>query len=105
LKEKNWPGTFFITFFIKETGDWLASVITGHVNYCGVPGNMDRVWDFAQQCEREWFKTLRRRSPKARKLKWSDVRENFKGLIPRPHVAHPYPEERFWRQKLEVGAG
>ncbi len=91
--------------YVKETGEWLASVITGHVNYYGVPGNMDKVWKFYQRCEREWFKVLRRRSQKARKLKWSDVREKIKSQIPRPHLAHPFPEKRFWRQRLEVGAG
>ena len=90
---------------IKETGEWLASVVTGYVNYYGVPGNMDRVWEFYHRCEKEWLKVLKRRSQKAQKLKWSDVRDKFKGLIPRPHVAHPYPEKRFWRQRLEVGAG
>ena len=89
---------------MKETGEWLASVITGHANYYGVPGNMNKVREFKQRCEREWIKVLRRRSQKARKLKWSDVREKFKGLLPSLKVVHPYPEKRFWRQRLEVRA-
>jgi group II intron reverse transcriptase/maturase len=90
---------------IRETGEWLASVITGHMNYYGVPGNMDTVRAFHQRCEREWYKIVKRRSQKARKLKWKVFRGKIKGLIPRPRVVHPYPEERFWRQRLEVGAG
>lgn len=89
---------------MKETGEWLASVITGHANYYGVPGNMKKVQEFKQRCEREWIKVLRRRSQKARKLKWSDVREKFKELLPSIKVVHPYPEKRFWRQRLEVRA-
>lgn len=89
---------------MKETGEWLASVITGYANYYGVPGNMKRVQEFKQRCEREWIKVLRRRSQKARKLKWGDVREKFKKLLPTLKVVHPYPEKRFWRQRLEVRA-
>jgi group II intron reverse transcriptase/maturase len=90
---------------VNETVSWLASVITGHINYYGVPGNMDTVREFHQQCERECFRTLRRRSHKARKLKWEKFREKVKGIIPRPRLAYPFPEKRFWRQKLEVRAG
>ena len=89
---------------VDETATWLASVIKGYINYHGVPGNMDTVRGFHQQCEREFYRTLRRRSNKARKLTWKDFREMVKGKIPKPRVAHPFPEKRFWRQRLEVGA-
>lgn len=89
---------------VDETATWLASVITGYTNYHGVPGNMDTVRGFHQQSEREFLRTLRRRSNKARKLTWDDFRKMFKGKIPKPRVAHPFPEKRFWRQRLEVGA-
>jgi RNA-directed DNA polymerase len=90
---------------IKQTGEWLAQVINGHMNYYGVPGNMDRIRDFQQRCEREWYKVVRRRSQKAQKLKWKEFRKKIKGLIPRPHLTHPFPGERFWRHRLEVRAG
>lgn len=90
---------------IKETGEWLASVTTGHTNYYGVAGNMDTVREFYSRCVKEWYRTLRRRSQKARKLKWSDFREKVERTIPRPRLAQPFPEKRFWRQRLEVGAG
>ncbi|NIM16284.1 MAG: group II intron reverse transcriptase/maturase [Candidatus Aminicenantes bacterium] len=90
---------------IKETGEWLASVITGHTNYYGVAGNMDTVREFYSRCVKEWYRTLRKRSQKARKLRWSDFREKIERTIPRPRFAQPFPEKRFWRQRLEVGAG
>jgi len=90
---------------IKETGKWLATVITGHKNYFAVPGNMDAVKEFYKQCMRQWLRTLRRRSHKAQKLTWEVFRKKVEELIPRPRLVHPFPEQRFWRQRLEVGAG
>jgi hypothetical protein len=90
---------------VMVTGKWLATVIRGHTNYYGVPGNMDAVKEFYKQCMRQWLRTLRRRSHKAQKLTWVDFRKKAEKLIPRPRVVHPFPEQRFWRQRLEVGAG
>jgi group II intron reverse transcriptase/maturase len=90
---------------VMVTGIWLATVIRGHTNYYGVPGNMDTVKEFYKQCMRQWLRTLRRRSHKAQKLTWVDFRKKAEKLIPRPRVVHPFPEQRFWRQRLEVGAG
>ena len=90
---------------VKITGKWLASVITGHANYYGVPGNMDTVKEFYKQCMRQWLRTLRRRSQKGKKLTWEKFLRKTEKLIPRPRLVHPFPEQRFWRQRLEVGAG
>jgi len=90
---------------INETGRWLAKVISGHTNYYGVPGNMDTVREFYKQCVRMWLRTLRRRSHKAQKLTWEVFRRKTEKMIPRPRLVHPFPEQRFWRQRLEVGAG
>ncbi len=90
---------------VDETGEWLAKVISGHANYYGVPGNMDTVKEFYKQCVWMWLRTLRRRSHKARKLKWESFLKKAERLIPRPRLVHPFPEKRFWRQRLEVGAG
>jgi group II intron reverse transcriptase/maturase len=89
---------------VDETVTWLASVITGFINYHGVPGNMNSARGFHQQCERELYRTLKRRSNKARKLTWNDFRKIVKGRIPKPRLSQPFPDERFWRQRLEVGA-
>jgi group II intron reverse transcriptase/maturase len=89
---------------VEETVAWLASVITGYSNYHGVPGNINAIRGFHQQCERELYRTLKRRSNKARKLTWKNFRDIVKGRIPKPRLTQPFPDERFWRQKLEVGA-
>jgi RNA-directed DNA polymerase len=90
---------------IRETGKWLATVIMGHANYYGVPGNMDTVKEFYKQCMRQWLRLLRRRSHKAQRLTWESFLKKTEKLIPRPRMVHPFPEQRFWRQRLEVGAG
>jgi hypothetical protein len=90
---------------VRETGKWLATVIMGHANYYGVPGNMDTVKEFYKQCMRQWLRLLRRRSHKAQRLTWESFLKKTEKLIPRPRMVHPFPEQRFWRQRLEVGAG
>jgi len=90
---------------LNVTGKWLAAVITGHVNYYGVPGNMDTVKEFYKQCMRHWLRTLRRRSQKGKRLTWEKFQRITEKLIPRPRLVHPFPEQRFWRQRLEVRAG
>ncbi len=90
---------------IKDTGKWLRSVIIGHSNYFGVPGNMDMVKEFYKQCIRAWMRALRRRSHKAQNLDWKRFNRYTKWLLKRPRLAHPFPEVRFDAKKLEVGAG
>jgi group II intron reverse transcriptase/maturase len=89
---------------VDETVTWLASVITGYINYHGVPGNVDSIRGFHQQCERELYRTLRRRSNKARRLTWKKFCKLVKGRIPKPRLSQPFPDKRFWRQRLEVRA-
>jgi RNA-directed DNA polymerase len=47
---------------IPEQGQWLGSVVRGHLAYYAVPGNTDAVQAFRTQVTRHWFKALRRRS-------------------------------------------
>jgi len=79
---------------VIETGKWLRSVITGHGNYYGVPGNMDMVKEFYTQCVRAWLKVLRRRSHKAQNLDWKRFKRYTDWLLKRPRMAHPFPEVR-----------
>ena len=90
---------------IKTTGKWLGMVITGYANYYAVPGNMRIVKAFHTRCVREWLRILRRRSHKARNLKWKEYRKYVEWLIPRPRLVHPFPDLRFKALKLKVGAG
>jgi len=79
---------------VIKTGKWLRSVITGHGNYFGVPGNMDMVKEFYTQCVRAWLRVLRRRSHKARNLDWKRFKRYTEWLLKRPRMAHPFPEQR-----------
>ena len=90
---------------IKLTGKWLASVITGYANYYAVPGNMKRVKAFYDRSVREWLRVLRRRSHKARNLKWKEYRKYVEMWITRPRLVHPFPDQRFRALALEVRAG
>jgi RNA-directed DNA polymerase len=90
---------------IKLTGEWLASVITGYANYYAVPGNMKRVKAFYDRCVREWLRVLRRRSHKARNLKWKEYRKYVEMWITRPRLVHPFPDLRFRAFALKVRAG
>ena len=65
---------------IPEQGRWLASVLRGHANYYGVPGNQEALLAFRYiatglTCER--MRYLRQR--------W----------LPWPQIVHPWPDTRF----------
>ena len=81
---------------LNETGKWLASVMRGYTRYYAVPGNMETLKAFYTQLGRLWIHAIRRRSQKA-KTRWTW--ERFYRLqsrwIPRPRIAHPYPNVRF----------
>ena len=81
---------------LKETGAWLRSVLIGHQNYYGVPGNLDALKEFYTQVVRMWLNTIQRRSQKG-KQKWTWERfERYRAwLLPRLQTVHPFPETRF----------
>ena len=49
---------------------WLESVLRGHMNYYGVPGNISSVSVFRTEIIRRWFKMQRRRSQR-KAIVWS----------------------------------
>ena len=66
--------------------DWLSSVLQGHYNYYGVPGNFPALQTFRQKVRRTWHAALQRRSQRA---KWNAQRRdiydrNFK--LPTPRI-------------------
>ena len=79
---------------LRETGEWLRSVVGGYNRYHGVPGNIRTLTGFGRVAARLWLRTLRRRSHK-RRMSW----RRFYGLedryVPRARVCHPFPERRF----------
>lgn len=79
---------------IPEQGRWLASVVRGHNAYYAVPGNIQALTAFRDQVARHWRMALRRRSQRNRL-----TRERMSRLVarwlPRAHILHPWPEQRF----------
>ena len=80
-------------FPVPEVGRWLKSVLRGHYQYYGVPGNKDAMNQFRYQVARLWYRVLLRRSQKKR-LNWERMKRLIKCWLPYPRIVHPYPEQR-----------
>ena len=79
---------------IPMQGQWLASVVRGHVAYYAVPGNIDAVDQFRTLVTKQWFKALRRRSQRTR-LNWVRMDRLATRWLPPARVQHPFPDVRF----------
>ena len=79
---------------VGDTLKWLKSVIQGHYNYYGVPGNIKRLDTFKSEIVRGLLKMLRRRSQKS-KLVWKTFGPFINRTLPKPHIVHAYPGARF----------
>ena len=81
---------------LKSVGEWLRSVLTGHRNYYGIPGNMYRVKEVYCAALKLWLHVIRRRSQKGADVwPWKRFLRLVERMIPRLRVAHPFPEARF----------
>jgi len=79
---------------IPEQGRWLASVLRGHTNYYGVPGNREALLAFRFFATEHWYRALRRRSQHDR-LTWKRMRYLRTRWLPLPQIVHPWPDVRF----------
>ena len=79
---------------VPEQGQWLASVVRGHLAYYAVPGNIRAANAFRIQVSRHWFRALRRRSQRHR-LNWERMDRLIARWLPPARIVHPYPEVRF----------
>ena len=79
---------------IPEVGQWLGSVVRGHLAYFAVPGNLEAAKAFRDQVARHWRRALERRSQHG-KATWERMRRLFDRWLPKTHVLHPYPNKRF----------
>ena len=79
---------------IPVEGQWLGSVVRGHLAYYAVPGNTDAVAAFRTQVTRHWLKSLRRRSQRHR-LNWERMNRIATRWLPPAKVQHPFPNVRF----------
>ena len=79
---------------IPVQGQWLRSVVTGHLAYYAVPGNTDAVAAFRYHATQHWFRALRRRSQRTR-INWTRMNRLITKWLPPVRVRHPFPEARF----------
>ena len=81
---------------IPEVGQYLRSVVNGHLHYYGVPRNGPALTAFRHAVVWQWWRSVQRRTQRHRSQRrlrrhfWSWV-ERF---IPSAHICHPYPEQR-----------
>ena len=78
---------------IPKTGKWLGTVVRGHVQYYGVPGNSEAIRTFRDQAARYWFHALRRRSQR-RPITWKRMQRHVKFWLPPARITQPYPDQR-----------
>jgi len=79
---------------VRQTGQWLKSIMQGHFNYYAVPGNLDSLAVFRERLLGLWWRRLRRRSQKDR-FSWNRTLTLGGRWLPEPRVLHPYPAVRF----------
>jgi len=84
---------------IPVQGQWLASVVRGHLAYYAVPGNWAAVAQFRTQATRHWFKALRRRSQRTR-LTWKRMYRLAARWLPPAHIPASLPGGALRRQNL-----
>ncbi len=77
-----------------EQGQWLGSVVRGHLNYYAVPGNIRAVDAFRHQATRHWYQALRRRSQRS-SLDWERMDRLAQRWLPSATITHPWPNTRF----------
>ncbi len=75
---------------IPEQGAYLASVVTGHVRYYGVPMNGLALNAFRFAVGWTWWRALRRRSQTTR-INAHRLRSLVARWLPTPRMCHPYP--------------
>jgi hypothetical protein len=70
---------------------WLSKILQGHYAYYGRPHNIRALAMFAREVRRIWFRLLRRRSQKSRRMSWETfdaITTHF--ILPKPRIVHPW---------------
>ncbi len=73
---------------IPKVGQWLGSVVRGHCQYYGIPGNWRAIGRFRDEVSRLWHHTLSRRSQKGT-VRWDRMHRLSERWLPRARVVHP----------------
>src|SRR5215213_2458847 len=93
---------------IPVQGRWLTQVVSGYFAYHAVPTDRRALMAFRHHVTDLWRRTLRRRSQKDR-LTWARMAKLADAWLPRPHLLHPWPSERFavrhprWEPSARIG--
>lgn len=78
---------------IPAVGQWLRSVVGGHLRYYGVPMNSPALNRFRFQVGWLWHRALSRRSQNGR-VRWDRMRRLIDRWLPPARIYHPYPLRR-----------
>jgi len=75
---------------VPAVGQWLRSVVHGHIQYYGVPMNGRALTMFRFRVGWLWYRALSRRSQTGRKS-WERMDRLIKQWLPPARICHPYP--------------
>jgi len=78
---------------IPDVGQWLRSVVSGHIRYYGVPTNGRALSVFRYRVGWLWQRALSRRSQNGY-VPWARMRRLIETWLPPARVCHPYPLRR-----------
>jgi group II intron reverse transcriptase/maturase len=73
---------------IPEVGKYLATVVRGHCQYYGIPGNSRAIGRFRDEVSHHWHRALSRRSQKGA-VRWERMQRLIRRFIPPAHIVHP----------------
>lgn len=74
---------------VPEQGQYLRSVMRGHIEYYGVPGNRPSIAAFRFRLGWLWWKVLRRRSQRTT-VTAERLRRLVEKWLPQPYLSHPF---------------
>jgi hypothetical protein len=78
---------------IPDVGQWLRSVVGGHIRYYGVPMNSAALNLFRRRVGWLWYRVLSHRSQRGR-IRWARMQRLIDRWLPPAHVYHPFPLRR-----------
>ncbi len=79
---------------VPVLGQWLGSVVRGHLRYYAIPMNSPALHLFRFQIGCMWHRALSRRSQNGR-VRWERMYRLLNRWLPVARVCHPYPLRRF----------
>lgn len=78
---------------VESVGQWLRTVVGGHLRYYGVPTNSAALHNFHHRVSCLWRRALGRRSQRGY-VTWKRMRRLIARWLPEPRLCHPFPSRR-----------